>query len=381
MSPTTDTTDTTGATDAPDADTLDPVEPVIDVLFSDVDDATGERLHDAHDPDDAHTTGAADDPDDDTDGPDRDTDETDGTDASGARGARGHVRVPRDGPLTPPQGVEALRRALERGVAWYPALLEVIARWTAPHEDLDGRVNTYLIAGEAFDWLLLAQRLLDDVDDLVPPEEAEQLVVHGIAPDGSGEAEFERAIGPAKHRAHLNFQYGVVVEELLLLAVELELVKAGSLSGAGRPAPDLEAFEHVYGKPLDELKLLYGHETTTALGDRLSQHELQAFTYWLSKYRVRTGEPARVASDTKKAMAMMSRLEAGRARLGRLHAAQARAGRLVDTEPPRRASGPQRKPRPARKPLHGQRPVAEDAASDAAPDVDRDVGDDEVAEL
>ena len=75
----------------------------------------------------------------------------------------------------------------------------------------------------------------------------------------------------------------------------------------------------------------YGYETGGILGDRMSQSELQAFTYWLSKYRVRTGEPARVASDTKKAIAMMSRLEAGRARLGRLHAAQARAGHIVET--------------------------------------------------
>ncbi len=302
---------TTDTTDAREPEVLDPVETVIDAFFV---------AHDMHDADDATAEATP----------------------------RGRVRVPRDGALTPAQSVEALRRALERGVPWYPALLEVIARWTAPVEEIDGGLNTYLIAGEAFDWLLLAQRLLDEVGDLVPVDEAEQLLVHGIAPDGSGEAEFERAIGPAKHRAHLNFQYGVVVEELLLLAVELELVKSGSLSGAGRPAPDLEAFDYVYGKPLDELKLLYGYDIGEALGDRMSQSELQAFTYWLSKYRVRTGEPARVASDTKKAMAMMSRLEAGRARLGRLHAAQARAGRVVETEGPRRAAAPQRKPRPAR---------------------------------
>ena len=279
--------------------------------------------------------------------------------------ARARVRVPREGALTPAQGIESLRRALERGAPWYPALLEVIARWTAPAEEIDGGSNTYLIAGEAFDWLLLAQRLLDEMGDLVPVSEAEQLLVHGIPPDGSGEAEFEHAIGAAKHRAHLNFQYGVVVEELLLLAVELELVKAGSLSGAGRPAPDLEAFDHVYGKPLAELKLQYAYETGAVLAERMSQSELQAFTYWLSKFRVRTGEPARVASDTKKAMAMMSRLEAGRARLGRLHAAQARVGRVVETEAPRRASVPAHKPRPARG-------VPRTPAPAAAPQVDMD---------
>ena len=291
-------------TDARDADTLDDVEVLIDRAFGDA---------------------------------------AEQAEADATTGLRERVRVPRDGALSPEQGVEALHRALERGASWYPALLEVIARWTAPAEEIDGVVSTYLIAGEAFDWLLLAQRLLDDMGDLVPADEAEQLLVHGIAPDGSGEDEFERAIGPAKHRAHLNFQYGVVVEELLLLAVELELVKAGSLSGAGRPAPDLEAYDHVYGKPLSELKLLYGYATSTVLGERMSQSELQAFTYWLSKYRVKTGEPARVASDTKKAIAMMSRLEAGRARLGRLHAAQAREGRIVET-----VAAPRPRRRPSR---------------------------------
>ena len=325
MSPMTDTTD------AREPDVLDPIETVIDAFFVE---------------------------------PDRAGDDDDTTEAT----SRGHVRVPREGPLSPEQSVEALRRALERGVPWYPALLEVIARWTAPSEEIDGELQTYLIAGEAFDWLLLAQRLLDGVADLVSVDEAEQLLVHGIAPDGSDEEDFERAIGAAKHRAHLNFQYGVVVEELLLLAVELELVKSGTLSGAGRPAPDLEAFEHVYGKPLDELKLLYGYELGRVLGDRMSQSELQAFTYWLSKYRVRTGEPARVASDTKKAMAMMSRLEAGRARLGRLHAAQARAGHVVETDTtPRRASAPQRRPRPAR---NGPRASHEDAPAEEPEEVE-----------
>lgn len=324
------TTDTTDAAYAPD-DTLDNVE-VLDSVF-------------------AHPAPGA--------GPEAPIEDDAPADEERAR-----VRVPREGALTPTQSVEALRRALERGAPWYPALLEVISRWTAPSEQIDGALNTYLIAGEAFDWLLLAQRLLDEMGDLVPVDQAEQLLVHGIAPDGSGEAEFETAIGAAKHRAHLNFQYGVVVEELLLLAVELELVKSGSLSGAGRPAPDIEAFDHVYGKPLNELKLLYAYESGTALAERMSQSELQAFTYWLSKYRVRTGEPARVASDTKKAMAMMSRLEAGRARLGRLHAAQARVGRVVETEGPRRAKGADRKPRPRNMARGAQ------GAQAAAPDAD-----------
>ncbi len=228
------------------------------------------------------------------------------------------LRIPREGPLDPEQAVAALRRAIEQGEDWYLALLTVIGRWSAPTEEVDRVPYRYLIAGEAFDWLLLAQRLLSEVTDLVSLREVERLLVFGIAPDGGDEETFEQAIGAAKYRAHLNFQYGVVVEELLLLTVEQELQKAGRLVGAGQPQPDVLAYEHVYGKTLEELQVLYFSETDCTLGETVSQQELQAFTYWCSKYRVRAGEPARVASDTRKAVALMSRLERGRARLGGL---------------------------------------------------------------
>ena len=228
---------------------------------------------------------------------------------------RRRVRVPREGPLKPDQAVEALRREVERGHSWYPALLEVVARWAAPDEELNGVRQRYLIGGEAFDWLLLAQRLLVEVEEHIPPAELERLLIFGLPPDGSTEEDFARAIGGPKHRAHLNFQYGVAVEELLLLSAEMELQKAGRLAGAGQPQPDVMAYERVYGKSLEELQLLYATETDTRLAARMRQAELQAFTYWCSKYRLRHGEPARVASDTKKALALMSRMESSRGRL------------------------------------------------------------------
>ena len=74
------------------------------------------------------------------------------------------------------------------------------------------------------------------------------------------------------------------------------------------------AYERVYGKPLAELLTLYRNETGAAIGERVRQSDWHAFTYWCSKFRFRTGEPARVASDTRKALALLSRLHAERAR-------------------------------------------------------------------
>jgi len=234
------------------------------------------------------------------------------------------IPVPDEGPLTPQQGVVAFRRAIQKGGEWYPALLEIISRWVAPDEEVDGVRLQYLIAGEAFDWLLLAQRLLDTVEDLVPAVEIEQLLVQGVSPRNETEEEFEAAIGPAKYRAHLNFQYGVVVEELLLLSAELELQKDGHLARHGLPPADVFAYERVYGKSFDELKVLYQSEQGEILGDRVSQADARTMLYWLSKFRIRHAEPARIASDTRKAMNVLAGLEGNRVRMARLRAAAER---------------------------------------------------------
>lgn len=238
------------------------------------------------------------------------------------------IPVPEEGPLTPQQGVQAFRRAISAGDNWYTALLQVVSRWVAADEEVAGIHLQYLIAGEAFDWLLLAQRLVTAAEDLIRPDEAEALLVQGIAPRPETEDDFEAAIGPAKYRAHLNFQYGVVVEELLLLAAELELHKTGHLARHGAQPADIEAYERVYGKSLDELKIFYGAETGELLGDRMTQTEMRTFTYWLSKFRIRFAEPARIASDTRKAMTVLAHMEGNRTRRGRLRAAAERRAAL-----------------------------------------------------
>ena len=224
--------------------------------------------------------------------------------------------MPREGPLDSEQGVEAYLRLLERGSAWYPALLDVIARWTVSEETVDDVHYRYLIAGEAFDWLRLAQRLLEAAGELVPLGEQERLLFFGLPPDGSDKEYFASAIGAQKHRAHLNFQYGVVIEETLLLAAEREMQKAGAIHGPPGVLPEVAAYERVYGKTFDELSVLYRAETGDSFPERASLAEVQGFTYWCSKFRFRMAEPARVASDTRKAMALLSQMERSRRRLG-----------------------------------------------------------------
>lgn len=211
---------------------------------------------------------------------------------------------------------DALRRVVARADGhWFTALLSAIAAWRQPEETVGGRSYRYLIGGEAFDWLLLAERLCLELDGLVPREELEALLFEGRPPVPIGEEEFRRIIGSAKYRAHLNFFYGVLVEEALQMAVEEEVQKERlSHVWTHRQRTDDEVCQRIYGFTRRELLRKFCEERGMAPLDGLSLGEYKEFTYWLFKHRLRCCDPARVASDTRKGLAMLAGLESARQR-------------------------------------------------------------------
>ena len=216
------------------------------------------------------------------------------------------------------------RQALGEGDDWFTALLEAIARWEVTEEVVDGRQYRYLVGGEAFDWLLLAERLCEAVDGAIPAEEREALLFFGRPPRQLEPEEFKRAIGDAKHRAHLNYLYGVTVEEALQLTVEEEVLKELRCRGWDQSqSVEHLVFQRTYGRDCEELLAAFCEERGLPAADELSYSELREFTYWLFKYRVNQKDPARVASDTRKALAQVSQLEDAARRRARLLAGPA----------------------------------------------------------
>jgi hypothetical protein len=203
-----------------------------------------------------------------------------------------------------------LRETIATGEHWYLAVLKTMARWDQAEEIIHDRHYRYLVGGEAFDWLLLAERLVDELGGIVSDEEPEALLLHGHPPLEVSDEEFQSLIGTPKYQAYLNYLYGVVVEEALQLAVEEEMAKehqahvwsAGGMDGAG-------LYPRIYGRTQSDLLSEFQKERGLALTDGLDYSDLREFTYWLFKYRVRNGEGARVASDTRKGLAALSRLE------------------------------------------------------------------------
>ena len=202
--------------------------------------------------------------------------------------------------------IQHLKNAVKDGHSWYTALLDAIRLWKSPEEYYKGELYRYLIGGEAFDWLRLAERLCDEIRRYIPEGELVDLLFFDKPPREVDEKEFKQMLGPAKYRAYLNYLYGVLVEQALMLATIYEIRK-GRISP---PNPEEEvdvAYRKIYHAGQDELLEAFQKEKGYPRRVSLTMTELKEFTYWLFKYRVRKSEKPKIASDTKKALSLMYR--------------------------------------------------------------------------
>ena len=206
------------------------------------------------------------------------------------------------------ESVAYLRDAIAKGKHWFIALLESIAMWTLSEENYKERQHRYLIGGEAFDWLILAERLLSEVTGLVPQDEVIALLFHSKFPIDITDDEFHRLIGHSKYRGQLNYFYGVTVEEGLMLAVEEEVRKEQFVRGIidGDDLVD-EIFQRLYGASHAELLSKFRKENSYPSKRSIDFSELKEFTYWLFKFRVNNSDRARIASDVVKGMRELER--------------------------------------------------------------------------
>ena len=213
-----------------------------------------------------------------------------------------------------PESVRYLEDAIARGEHWYLAALEAISLWTEAQEVHNGRHYRYLIAGEAFNWLLLVERLCDGVYGLIPEDEKEALLFHGRPPIEVSLEQFQELIGSAKYHTYLNYVYGVTVEETLILAVHEEVRKERYAAGYCRERDITDdVFRRIYGQTRSHLLRIFRDEKGFPQATNISLTELDEFTYWLFKYRLNNCDKSKVASDTKKGIERLRQLKSARA--------------------------------------------------------------------
>jgi hypothetical protein len=207
------------------------------------------------------------------------------------------------------QAIRHLREAVASGRHWYISVLESIKLWNSKEEDYKGRHLKYLIDNEAFDWLLLAERLSEEIRDYIPEQERMALLFSDKPPVSLSKEDFKKIIGAAKYKAYLNFTYGVLVEEALILAVVEEVRKEKrSLGSNNDNGVTDKAFTRIYGAGEQELLQNFLKEKHYYGKTRMSLSDMKEFHYWLFKYRLKRSEKPKIASDTRKALVYLQHI-------------------------------------------------------------------------
>ncbi|UCB42841.1 MAG: hypothetical protein JSV77_10405 [Dehalococcoidales bacterium] len=199
--------------------------------------------------------------------------------------------------------IKHLEKSIADGKEWYLALLEAIALWDCPKETHNGRTYRYLIADEALDWMLLAERLCEAVDSRLPEDEKLNFLFHGRLPVDITTKQFKQLVGSVRYHQYLNYFYGITVEEALFWAVQDEVRKERRVSGFAREQdPSNEVYRRVYRQGREVLLKSFRKENGYHHLKSTTLLEMKEFTYWLFKYRLKHSDKARIASDTKKGL-------------------------------------------------------------------------------
>lgn len=208
------------------------------------------------------------------------------------------------------EALKHLRQALAEGKHWYIALLETVGLWEKAEEDFQGRHYRYLIDGEAFDWLLLAERLCGEIGEVIPEGEKEALLFEGKPPLEIPREEFHKLLGNAKYRAYLNYFYGITVEEALQTTMAVQVRK--ERQGQGTREQEIQDIvnRRIYGASEKELLEHFEKEKGYPRRRSLDLSQRKEFTYWLFKHRLQLWDKARVASDTKRGLEFLRRQRA-----------------------------------------------------------------------
>ena len=176
--------------------------------------------------------------------------------------------------------------------------LKIIGHWPLKSEIIDGIEYQYWINDEAFNWYLLASRIIFSVKDEQNIKKLDHFLstVHFLP--GSDQRIMINLFPPDKYRAHLNFIYGVILEEVIICFNEMEKNKDVLNQFNVTDSINL-VYLNLYGMDYTEFIRLYEFETKTKLDQFDTLHSYYNFLYWSWKYRLKKSTPEKIAYDSQ----------------------------------------------------------------------------------
>ena len=195
---------------------------------------------------------------------------------------------------------------------WQISILKKIAQCPLPKTQANSNRSNYLIFGEALDWKLLAENISFKECGKISGKLQSWLELSDPI-GGFNEIQFKRHVGLGKYRAVLSFFYGVTVERALVIDIQENVFKR-LIANSKHPNETFcdELYVELYGKTQDELWMDFTIDTGINNGLNGQDHFLiedNIFTYWLFKLRISSSEPEKLASDTRRGLKRLSKIQ------------------------------------------------------------------------
>ena len=205
---------------------------------------------------------------------------------------------------------------------WQAAVLKTVAAWPKQNELLNGQPFHYFIGGEAFNWKrlaeLIATQIADTDTDFIHADQIFKWIDSTGVFGGINEQEFRRILGVDAWRAHLNYFYGVHIEQCLIAAIQSRIQK--KRYSAGMPPSDDasdRAFLGLYEETEQDLWQTFLELNSERLADLIAGSTEESrtvaldeeFTYWLFKRRIEHTNAPQVAAETQRGLDMLNRIK------------------------------------------------------------------------
>ena len=204
---------------------------------------------------------------------------------------------------------------------WQITLLKTVAAWPKENERAYDETFHYFVGGEAFNWKRLAERIATQLTEEGHSAVSTEDIFDWLGDTGVfgrlGEENFRRILGVDGWRAHLNFFYGVHIEQCLIAAIQSRIQKRRY--GNGLPPSDASsdrAYLGLYEETEETLWQQFLDENSARLADLIAESPEETrtigldeeFTYWLFKRRIENTNAAQVADETRRALEMLTRI-------------------------------------------------------------------------
>tara|TARA_B100001029_G_C15063719_1_gene461177 strand:+ start:4305 stop:4946 length:642 start_codon:yes stop_codon:yes gene_type:complete len=173
------------------------------------------------------------------------------------------------------------------------------------------KINNAFISGEVFNWKLSLKLFYSEFENL---DEIDNYLFTPYDFSHKERNQIKRLMGSKLYSAHLNYFYGVVVENAIreILRSEIEK-KRGYLDQNNYFLINEKIFKLIYGKNIEELWAEFcSNERLGArsyyVPNKIYSLEYDSFTYWLSKKRIKLCAPELNASLISRGLDYLERI-------------------------------------------------------------------------